>query len=497
MTETPRLRDLARLYRFQTVYRDGFGRLRQAPSEAVLSALRSFGAPIDTLSDLPDAWRQTRQTIWRRVIEPVLIAWEGKPFLFKLRIPQRLAEAPVHGTVVLETGERIESACVDEKKAPPRVHDVEGALYFVRRLCLPVLLPLGYHRFNLQIGDRHWESHLFSSPQHAYVPAETNGKRWGVFCPLYALWSKRSWGAGNFTDLENLVDFVAAQQGHAVATLPMLASYLDEPFNPSPYAPVSRLFDNEFYLDVNRIPELGECRSAQAMLHSAQFESDLQRARSASLIDYRGEMALKRKVLEELLRFFLKEHSPRRESFEKFVTKEPRVQDYASFRAKVERERKGWLNWERSRRDGILTANDYDEAAKRYHLYVQWLCAEQTNALHAQAKDRSIGLYLDFPLGVNRDGYDVWRERELFVLNASAGAPPDELFVRGQNWGFPPLHTEAIRRQGYRYYIDCLRHHMALSAMLRIDHVMGLQREFWVPHGFDATAGLYVYGHAA
>ncbi len=105
-------------------------------------------------------------------------------------------------------------------------------------------------------------------------------------------------------------------------------------------------------------------------------------------------------------------------------------------------------------------------------------------------------LYLDFPLGVNRDGYDVWRERNLFALSANGGAPPDGLFVKGQDWGFPPLHPDAIRGQGYRYYVDCLRHHMALAGMLRIDHIMGLHRAFWVPHGFSAAEGLYVHNQA-
>ena len=81
----------------------------------------------------------------------------------------------------------------------------------------------------------------------------------------------------------------------------------------------------------------------------------------------------------------------------------------------------------------------------------------------------------------------------LSLLSASGGAPPDGLFVKGQDWGFPPLHPEAMRRQGYRYYIDCVRHHMALASMLRIDHVMGLHRAFWVPEGFNAADGLYVH----
>jgi 4-alpha-glucanotransferase len=95
-------------------------------------------------------------------------------------------------------------------------------------------------------------------------------------------------------------------------------------------------------------------------------------------------------------------------------------------------------------------------------------------------------------VGVNRDGYDVWRERQVFALEASGGAPPDAFFTLGQNWGFPPLHPEGLRREGYRYYIQCLRHHLRHAKLLRIDHVMGLHRAYWVPAGFDAHQGVYV-----
>ncbi len=173
------------------------------------------------------------------------------------------------------------------------------------------------------------------------------------------------------------------------------------------------------------------------------------------------------------------------------------ARDYAVFRAKMERERKSWLHWPVAGRDGTLTSDDYDESAYHYHLYVQWQCDEQTRRLRDQTKEVGTALYLDFPLGVNRDGFDVWRERELFALSASGGAPPDGLFVKGQNWGFPPFNPEAVRRQEYRYYIECLRHHMALAGMLRIDHVMGLHRAFWVPEGFSAADGLYVHHPAA
>jgi 4-alpha-glucanotransferase len=103
-----------------------------------------------------------------------------------------------------------------------------------------------------------------------------------------------------------------------------------------------------------------------------------------------------------------------------------------------------------------------------------------------------VKLYFDLPVGVHPDGYDVWRHQDIFARDVSAGAPPDPVFTSGQDWGFPPLHPEKVRAQGYRYVRDFLGHHLRYAAMLRIDHVMGLHRLYWVPRGLEATQGVYV-----
>jgi len=482
------LQNLARLYQLQTVYRDGFGQMRAAPAEAILAVLKSLDAPISSQDDVTGALRQRRQELWQRRIEPVLIAWEGAPLNFKVRLPRHLVEARKKYQIVLETGAIVEGECSNGQHVYTR--EVEGIQYVAQTFTIPALPP-GYHRLELQLGDASVASFVISAPAQAY--GSSSKKAWGVFCPLYALNSDRSWGAGDYTDLAAFAEFVGDLQGAAVATLPMLASFLDEPFNPSPYAPVSRLFWNEFYLDIERIPEFEQCASAQALANSPAFRRELSEVRGKSLIDYRKCMALKRQVIEELLSCLQSKDSQRRRSFKRYATGHATARDYAAFRAAVERHRTVWFEWPDAARSGTLSPGDYDEHAYHYHLYVQWQCEEQNRWLRNSAKKRGVFLYLDFPLGVNRDGYDVWRERTLFALNASGGAPPDSLFLKGQNWGFPPFHPDAMRRQRYRYYIDCLRHHMAFAGMLRIDHIMGLHRAFWVPDGFSAAEGLYVH----
>ena len=490
MAKPDALQRLARYYNIQSDYRDGLGQMRQAPVEAVLKTLQALGAPVTRIDDASDALRQRRQQLWQQVIEPVTVVWQGQPLAVKVRVAEPLAQTKASYRIIFDNGTTIDGG-LDDRDAGALCREIEGQRYLVRRLLGPGQIPLGYHRLHLRIGALQVESLLICAPPQAYVPGD-NQKRWGLFCPLYALRSENGCGAGDFADLNQLVVFTAQLGGHAVATLPLLASFLDQPFNPSPYAPVSRLFWNEFYLDIKRIPDFENCAEAKTLLNTTDFAP----LRAAPLVQYREVMAHKREIFSALLHSMLNSSSQRRGEFETYIANHPAAQDYAEFRASTEREEKLWSQWPEYNRQGKSAAQDYDDFTKRYHLYVQWQCAEQIAALAEQSRSRGVALYLDFPLGVNRDGYDVWRERDLFALGCNGGAPPDGLFVKGQNWGFPPLHPEAIRQQGYRYYIDCLRHHMSAASMLRIDHVMGLHRAYWVPEGFSATDGVYVHYHA-
>ena len=493
MTLRNLLHNVARLFNTQTIFYDAFGRLREPPPEAVLRVLRILGAPIERMDDLADALRQRRQFLWRRGMDPVMVAWDGAPLRLKLRLPRPLAALELRYRIDLESGEFLEGKCQRDSRTKPVERSIERVDYVTQWINLPDKLPLGYHNLHLQAGGCTFDAYVLSSALQSHSAANAEVRRWGLFCPLYAFASQKSWGAGSFSDLKRMIDFTSQMGGDFVGTLPLLATFLDEPFNPSPYAPVSRLFWNEFYLDIARIPELQRCPAARAMIHSALFQNELERLRAAPLIEYGHLMALKRKVLDELLYTLMNRASKRRAAFERFIETHPQAQDYAAFRAKVEREGKPWELWEASHRDGKLEAGDYDERSKQYHLYVQWQGEEQMHDLAEKTRAGGAALYLDFPLGVNRDGYDVWRERSVFGLDASGGAPPDDFFTKGQNWGFPPLRAEGLRQQGYRYYIQCLRHHLRHAGMLRIDHVMGLHRSYWIPDGFAPSEGVYVH----
>lgn len=261
-------------------------------------------------------------------------------------------------------------------------------------------LPFGYHTLD-------GETLLIHAPRKAFEP---DAKTWGLFLPLYAVPPN----GGDLGDLEAYMDWVRELGGSVVATLPLLAAFDDEP---SPYSPVSRLFWNERYLDVEALPE------------------------------YRGN-----RDLHELAARFVPDAG-----FERFAE---HAREYARFRG--------------------------DE---RYHLYVQYRMAQQMEKLAAR------GLYLDFPLGVHGGGYDVQKYSHVFAKGVSVGAPPDSFFTKGQNWGFPPFHPEALRADRYRYFRAAIAHHARHASFLRLDHVMGLHRLYWIPDGMDAKDGVYVRYH--
>ncbi len=486
------LHRLANAYGVQTAYYDVTHHRQPASVEGLLAVLQSLGAPVAKLEDVPSAWREYRQTIWKRPAEPVLVAWDGKPPVIKLRLPSSAANSRITGHLTLETGEHRRWHWDGGGLTVLGQTEIEGQDYIAAQLYLPGPLPWGYHRLVLDVAKKSEEALVVAAPLRAYNPPPAEAKQiWGGFLPLYALHSGKSWGSGDFSDLKVLIDWVAGMGGRVVSTLPFLATFLDSNSNPSPYSPASRLLWNEFYIDVMEIPELARCQSAQALLKESSFQKEIKAARNSGLVDYSRQLAVKRRVLKELCRCCFTDSSSIGR-LQHFVKAHPIAEDYARFRATCEKRHTPWWSWPQRLREGSLKEEDYDEEIKRYHLYAQWVAHRQIESLSEGAREKGVWLYLDLPLGVHPDGYDVWRERTSFVPEVSAGAPPDIVFTRGQTWQFPPLHPENIRKEGYRYVIAYLRHNLRHAGILRIDHVMGFHRLYWIPKGLDASQGVYV-----
>lgn len=491
------LHQLARLYGIQTSYFDVNHHRQQASPEALLQVLKALGAPVTGLEDVPQALREHRQALWRQVIEPVIVVWDGEPLPIKIRLRLSQADATLNYRLKLENGEELRGEWTGTKYQTLETVEVEEERYVVKHLFLPGGLTWGYHRLILELPEAYEESLIISAPLKAYNhAAKTDDRFWGVFLPLYALHTHRSWGSGSFSDLRELINWTGEMGGRVVATLPLLTTLLGNLVEPSPYLPTSRLFWNEFYLDINMVPELKKCSSARALVESSSFQNKIRTLHNSPLVDYQQQMALKREVLNKLCRYLFSEPSSRLEELYRYTEANPLVKDYARFQAVCDKHHNPWRMWPDPLLKGVLTEEDYNEEDRRYHLYIQWLAQQQIELVSRKARETGVQLYLDLPVGVHPDGYDVWHERETFLSDTSAGASPDAVFTRGQNWDFPPLHPERIRKEGYRYLITCLRHHLQFARILRVDHVMGLHRLFCIPKGFEATYGVYLHYHA-
>jgi len=487
-TSSEALKVLARACGIQLAYRDMDGRVKRASKDALLATLSTLGVDIADETGAEKALRQVWEKQQSQLIEPVTVFWEGRQPELRLRLPSRRAKR-VEIEIVFENGEKFHW----EWKDISFFRQIGNECNLCQlRIPFDNRLPAGYHRLRVTAGSAEGSSLIIVAPQRTYSPNEYR-RSWGLFSPIYSLHSTNSMGAGDLSDFGRFAAWNSSFGGVITATPPLLPAFLKEQFDPSPYSPVSRLFWNEFYIDLASVPELPACAEAAALVSSADFRHRVEELRQEPLVDYRRQMSLKRQVLELLSEhLFSISDSARQQSYSAFIDLRPEVADYARFRAVSEERGAPWPEWPDRLRNGRIEDSDCRPEFLRYYLYTQFILHEQIAALASGMEQNGQSLYLDLPLGSHRYGFDSWREKAIFASGASVGAPPDPVFPGGQNWGFPPPHPENVRQNGYRYFIETLRHHLRVAGMLRLDHIMGLHRLFWIPSGMTPEDGIYV-----
>jgi 4-alpha-glucanotransferase len=469
------IRTLARLYGVETTYEGMDGSRNEADEEALALTLRALGAQLGG-GNAREALRARRAEFDMQPIQPVHVAWDGS--LRELRVRLRGDGAQrVSLELRLDSGEVMVQQC-DALPIPRRARGGWTATHAVR---VDGRLPIGYHAAQLETTGATFETLLIAAPQRAWAPVGTRG--WGIFFPLYAVASRESWGVGDYMDLRRAAQWAGGLGAGFVSTLPLLATFLDAPFEPSPYSPASRLFWSELFIDVTAVP--GWAGDGGAL------EAEIAACRAGDLVDYHRVGALKRRELQRAVARAASTPGVQA-ALNGFAAANPRVDDYARFRAVCDRRREGWQAWPQRLRDGTIHDGDYAPEDFEYHRFAQWQADQQLGAAAGSTGDSAAVLYLDMPLGANPASYDSWRFRDIFGEGVSAGAPPDPLFTGGQDWGFQPPVPQALRATGYCYLVETLRHHLRHARMLRLDHVMSLYRLFWVPRGLDARRGVYV-----
>lgn len=371
-------------------------------------------------------------------------------------------------------------------------------------LALPPRLPQGYHQLILRKGRQQWQTRIILAPRRCYLPAplEQGEKRWGALVQLYTLRSEHNWGIGDFGDLERMLEQVAAQGGDFVGLNPLHALYPAQPEMASPYSPTSRRWLNVLYIDVSQLEDFQQSKAAQRWWNSAKTRQMLEKARASEWVDYSAVAELKIHALRLAWQAF-RQHDD--SAFQQFVTQGGDHLRYQAAFDGIQAERRtddqqawGWTGWPEGWRNAHLPqvqqwcAQHEDEI--QFWSWLQWLAQQQFARCwqRSQQLGMAVGLYRDLAVGVAQGSAETWQDPQLYKLGASVGAPPDRLGPLGQNWSLPPLDPHVMRARGYQPFIDLLRANMRDCGALRIDHVMGLLRLWWIPWGETADKGAYV-----
>ncbi|HEX4682554.1 MAG TPA: 4-alpha-glucanotransferase [Gemmatimonadaceae bacterium] len=367
-------------------------------------------------------------------------------------------------------------------------------------------LRLGYHRLRLSMGagGDEWstEQSLIVVPPRCVVPDEMldGGNAFGLIANLYTIRSSTNWGIGDFSDLRRLAAWAAENGADFVGVNPLHA-LMNHGDLVSPYSPVSRLFRNPIYIDPSRLPEVRENAELRERVESPELEAQRDALRETPHVRYEQVMATKGLVLDAAHKLFLARGrgTDRAREYERYVSQsEPALTRFAMWMTFAEEHGPDWRSWPAELRDahgaGAAAAADRHRDRVDYHRWLQFEADRQLGDACTAARDGGmrLGLYQDLAIGTSSSGADAWAFPDLFIQRASIGAPPDPYSASGQNWGLPPIDPRALRRNCYRYFIDLVRSGFRNAGALRIDHVMGLFRLFWIPEGRCGSEGAYV-----
>ena len=417
-------------------YEDALGRWHKTSKRTEDALLASMSL------DLEDTDPKTPQS---QKIPPCIIIRQGET-----------GRLPSPGTVLLESGETRGVGCG-----------------------LPLDLPLGYH--HLQLDNASQSISLIVAPPHCWLPADLN--MWGWSVQLYAARSRESWGIGDFNDLYRLAHWSAKSQGAGMMLLNPLGAVTPLcPVQCSPYYPSSRLFLSPLWLHVPSLPGVGDLGAEYGLLARQGRTCNADR-----LIDRDRIFTLKMQALEMLWPRFRGD-----EAFDAFcASRAEALESFATFCVLAEQHGSGWHTWPSEfRHPGSAAVTQFRQAHAgriRFHKWTQWLLDQQL----AQSSGL-LALMQDLPIGVDPDGADAWAWQEILAQGVGVGAPPDEFNTQGQDWGLPPFAPYRLRAAAYEPFIQTIRAAFRHCRGLRIDHVMGLFRLFWIPNGMTAAEGAYV-----
>lgn len=499
------LKKVAEMAKISDRYTNAWGDEAYVEDETIRKLLGSLG--YDTTDDqtlLESAQKKHR----KNVLDVVQIIKEcGQPIEIALNLGVTVRESEFSWQLITEKGEILEGYLQSQVVRDER--EQGGPLIFQ----LPKL-PWGYHKLSVLRKRRKkpYQMTIIVTPKSCYKQQSLNtGKKlWGPSIQLYTLRTPYNWGIGDFSDLKQLVTEIASRGGDFIGLNPIHALFPANPEGASPYSPSSRRWLNIMYIDVSAIPEFVLSVAAQQKVGSVQFQQRLKKVRKEDWVNYSEVALLKMSILPLLFKEFKTRHleksTDRAQSFLSFVAQGgDSLMHQATFDAlHAQLHRQDATIWgcpvfpEKYQKFNNVAVqrfiNDNRTLIESY-LYFQWIADSQISEAQQFAEEcgMSVGLYRDLAVGEASSGSASWADNGNLVLDASIGAPPDVFGPLGQNWGLPPLNPQVLHATGYDAYIQLLRANMKHCGALRIDHVLGLLRLWWVPKNKGAADGAYVY----
>lgn len=502
MTElAPSLIELARRYGIATDYEDWSGARVRVPEATLKAVLAALGVAADDEQERNVALTAKRRSHWARRLPATIVGRTGEQIRFWAHVTHG---DPAEVWLEFEDGTVRDDVAQVDNFTPP--FDLDGRWVGEASFLLPTDLPLGYHRVHLRSGDSETSTALIVTPDWLGLPERLGNRRaWGLATQLYSVRSRQSWGVGDLTDLTDLAVWSASRHGADYLLVnPLHAAAPPGPkgrMEPSPYLPTSRRFVNPIYLRIEAIPEFADLSKRSRV---RRLRSDVQqRAGRLDAIDRDSSWAAKRvalKLLHEQPR-----SAGRELSYAAFRGREGRaLDDFATWCALAEKYGDDWHAWPESLQhpdaSGVADFVEKDSDTVDFHRWLQWQLDEQLAAAQSQAirAGMSLGIMHDLAVGVHPNGADAWALQDVMALGVTAGAPPDEFNQLGQDWSQPPWRPDRLDEHEYRPFRALIRAVLRHAGGVRLDHIIGLFRLWWIPRGAAPTEGTYVrYDHEA
>ncbi len=418
----------------------------------------------------------------------------------KVEVHVGMFDAP-EATITLENGSN------SRARSPMRVgekiaHEIDGSFFFTsyRSSCPPIcpkaITPSG------TVGERTETATVISAPEKIELLDDMkNGSLWGWMSQLYSIRSKGSWGVGDFEDLKTMLVEAKKKTGSDFMLInPMHAAEPVPPLTPSPYLPISRRFINFSYIRPESMPEYltlsHEDRAEVDALHE-QVESLNDDAR---LIDRDAMWRVKKHALWVIYK--AGRTKARQAEFDRYLAEcGDEIESYATWCLCYDKwgapsdDADNWVRKYNRDSEEVAQLREKFPDTLEFYRWLEWVATDQLHAAQQAARKAGmkIGIVADMAVGVHPAGSDVWWNPERFAKGATVGAPPDMFNQQGQDWSQPPLNPIALEQTGFRVYRDMVHDMFANAGAVRIDHILGLFRLWWIPEGKPATDGTYVH----